>query len=270
MRENNPALNALNALRDLEDEEQTSTSTVSRPLTSIVNGINTCGPIVSALLLSDSNNIDSDIDEMLFAAKSLIQEVSSTLSIEVDDQILSAINAFCIKVVTENWKASQEVYEEWSSAIVQALTYTGISSEYSSYDFSMLSGYELVANIVASSEIFCILQSITSSIDHNHSYELSIKAVFDSVEKAIDKLSQFHIPYEDADLVRHHFTIQAGKIFAAVISCDFKLFESQQRLNAISDDKVSNEFQIGESIRRFSAEMDSFVTAIYVNSRMVN
>lgn len=264
---------ALAALKDIVDDAEHAGSGHEDRIFAIINGIKTCGPIVSAALSTDSMEIDNDIDEMLSSAKRLIDSVSEDIVkivSSISDSEKAAINAFCIRVVSENWRQSQEVYEEWRSAIVQALIKSGISAEYRTTDFASTPGYELAANIIACGDVFCALSQVALHDEVQEVYARCVKELYTAVDKAIEKLTQFHIPYEDADLVRHHFTIQAGRLFVSVINREYRNFKNQQRLSTLSNDEKSISFSYEEIYRHFKSAMDSFVTAIYVNSRMVS
>jgi hypothetical protein len=269
--QDNPALDALKDIVDEPISAQNSMNEVA--IMSIVNGIKTCGPFFSAALTVDSLEIDKDIDEMLSSARKLISDVQSELSrrgINTSDSESAAINAFCIRVISENWEKSQEVFEEWVMPITQALIKIGISAEYRSTDFKTSSGSEITANIIASGDLFNALNK-TQLIPFSEKIYLScVKVLHKACNSAIDKLIQFHIPYEDTDQVRHHIIMQAGRIFVSVIQSEFKHFNDSKRLASISDHHEDSHFSFEEIYRKFNVSMDSFVTAIYVNSRMVS
>lgn len=264
MSNDNPALRAL---REVDG------SSFDEDMRLIINGIKTCGPIISAAINSDSNSIDTDIDDMLTEAQKLITQVLNSTELgasRLKDNEIAAVNAFCIRVVSENWKQSQEVYEEWPKAIVHSLLKSGICAEYRSSEFNTGIGSDLAANIHACSEIFCALLNLPKTFDSTKAYQQLTKQLFHSVDRAIEKLTKFHIPFEDADLIRHHFTIQAGRIFVSVIQREYSIFTNSQRHSALSEDNTKPQFSFEEICRFFSTAMDSFVTSIYVNSRMVN
>lgn len=263
MSTDNPALRALNEVEGSPFEED---------LRLIINGIKTCGPIISAAINSDTSSIDNDIDEMLTEAQKLISQVINSRELsagQLKDNEIAAVNAFCIRVVCQNWKKSQEVYEEWPKAIVQSLLKSGICAEYRASEFRSDIAFDLAANIHACSEIFCALLKLPKYLNSTAAYEQLTKQLFHTVDKAIDKLTKFHIPFEDADLIRHHFTIQAGRIFVSVIEREHYIFTNSQRHSALSDEHNNPQFSFDEVCRFFSIAMDSFVTSIYVNSRMV-
>jgi len=267
----NPALEALQGIVDEHDERNDSIE--NDTLFAIVNGIKTCGPFFSAALSCESIEIDKDIDEMLSSAKMLITDVHSELdrkAIPISDSERAAINAFCIRVIAENWQNSQEIFDEWVLPITRALIKTGISAEYRSSDFNTLPGSEITANIIGSGDIFNALNSDPHIPFDEDVYMKCVKDLHMSCNKAVDKLTQFHIPYEDADQVRHHITIQASRIFVSVIRSEFKHFQDNRRHLSISESKETIAFSFEDIYRRFRTAMDSFVTAIYVNSRMVN
>lgn len=267
----NPALNALKGIVDNHD--QTDGASDDHAIIAIVNGIKTCGPLYAAALCCDSMEIDKDIDEMLAAAKNLITNVNSELynkSVNVTDVETATINAFCIRVISENWKQSQEIFDDWVSPIVSSLVKNGICAEYRSTDFNTLPGSDTAANIVAGGDIFSALNSDFQIPFDLEVYSKCIKELHKSANKAIEKLTQFHIPYEDADQIRHHITIQAGRIFDSVIRRELKHYKNSQRLSSISDSKSNEQIPFEEVFRHFRTSMDSFVSAIYVNSRMVN
>lgn len=271
MNADNPALDALQNL--LEETTPSNPSASPPSITAIVNGIKTCGPMVSAALCWDSIEIDKDIDDMLRAAQKLIAGVKSELvvrRIELSDSEHAAVNAFCIRVVSENWKAAQEVYPDWVTPVVNALLAAGISAEIRSSDFVTPSGSEIAADILACSEIFCALTDSCKLAREPQGYAQSVREVHKAVNKAIDKLTQFHIPYEDADLIRHHVMLQAGRIFNAIVSCENKAHAASQKQVAADPGADSGDFSFDEVLRRFQTAMESFVTSIYVNSRMVN
>jgi hypothetical protein len=258
---------ALLALREVDE------STIDSDMQRIINGIKTCGPIISAAINNDSSSIDSDIDDMLSEAQKLIKQVLSSQELcfnQLKANEIAAINAFCIKVVCENWKQSQEVYEEWPNAIVHSLLKSGICAEYRSSEFKTEAGCDLASNILACGEIFCTLVKLSKSFDSTTIYQTLTKQLFNSVDKAVEKLTKFHIPFEDANLIRHHFTIQAGRIFVSVIEREYSNFTNSQRHSTLSDDNHKPQLSFDEICRFFSTAMDSFVTSIYVNSRMVN
>jgi len=267
----NPALEALKGIVDEHDDQNGCTE--SNALFAIVNGIKTCGPFFSAALSCESMEIDKDIDEMLSSAKMLITDVHSELdrkSISISDSERAAINAFCIRVIADNWQSSQEIFDEWVLPITQALIKTGISAEYRSSDFNTLPGSEITANIIGSGDIFNALNSDPQIPFNDEVYMKCVSDLHVSCNKAVEKLTQFHIPYEDADQVRPHITIQASRIFVSIIRCEFKHFHDNQRLSSISESGDNIQFSFETVYRKFRTAMDSFVTAIYVNSRMVN
>lgn len=265
---------ALDALKELGEENMTSlTKIADSSLPVIVNGIMTCGPIISAALSWDSLEIDKDINEMLNASKNLIAEVLSELqlrSILLTENERAAVNGFCLRVVSENWRKAEEVYDDWTSSIVNSLLAAGISSESGDGTFLTQPGKELSARIFASGRIMCALQveNVFKPIDQL--FPRAIKTLTVSVDKAVSKLTQFHIPYEDAESIHHHLMRQASDIFVSVIARESKIYRTLKKSPAHLDNPNSDEISFDEIVRQYSLSMDSFVTSIYVNSRMVN
>jgi len=267
MKDENPALEALNNLENKNPE------TSPTPLPYIVNGIRTCGPLFAAALSYDSLEIDKDIDEMLDATKSLIESVKTVLvkkGINVSEYENSAINAFCIRVVAENWKTSQEVFESLVDPVVTSLEEQGISAEIGLKEIQTHAGEEITANIIVTGEIFSVLHGHPRLEIENTMCAQCIKEVLKSAKRAVEKLTQFHIPYEDAEAVSGHITLQAGNIFVAILKREIKLFEDNQRRSSMSDENVSNDISFETIFRTYKVAMNGFVDAIYVNSRMVS
>ena len=229
----------------------------------VKNGIRTCGPIVSAALSAPGVRIDDDINKIISAAKALIVDVVSTFkkkSIQLSDHEVSAINAFCIRVVSESWVNSQDMHKGWVDSVVDSLTAAGICAEIEAPPPS-LEGETLAANISSSVEIFCALNSSASIPYLKEAHSECVQILSVSVEEAVNKLSKFNIPYEDTEQIRHHLTIQASKIFASVIRREFNQCHQDEQRTDISYDEICQHFKVA---------MDGFVFSIYTNSKMVN
>lgn len=267
MTETNPAAAAINGI-----SEQSNPSYESLK---ILNGIRTCGPIVSAALSRDVGELDHDIEEMLNAAQKLITDVKAMLhskEIVINDSESAAINSFCIAVISMNWVQSQEIYSDWVNPIVNAITKSDISSEYTTDFKPSPMGDLLTSNIISASEVFTSLSS-NPEMNLTEFFPKAIHEIHQSINKAISKLSTYHVTSENSDQIRHHLTIQSGKIFKAILDREYKnLVENQRRSSINAKNTGSNNetlsFSFDEILRNFNIAMGSFVTAIYTNSRI--
>lgn len=263
----NPALDALRKI----DADRTQPGQASLP--HIVNGIKTCGPLFAAALSFDTTEIDKDIDEMLDATKSLIENVKEILfqkNIGITDFESSAINAFCIRVVAENWKSSQEVFDTLVNPVVASLEEQGLSAELDTREMQTHAGEEVSANIIVTGEIFSILHGCTFLKIESNTCSICLKEVLKASKRAIEKLTQFHIPYEDAEAVSGHITMQAGKVFSSILKREIRLYQENQRYSAMTESTNKEPFSFDNVFRSYHTAMNGFVDAIYANSRMVS
>lgn len=269
----NPALEALDKIISGHDESIEKNADSNSHIESIINGIKTCAPLYAAVLNTESLEIEKDINEMLFQSKKLISDVHKKLKnkgIQITVEETAAINAFCIRVISENWKKSQEIYDEWVNPITQSLLQVGICAEYRSSDLNTQIGHEIIATIIAAGEILNALNSGTRVTFNESDYSTCIKTLNEAVNQAIEKLTQFHIPYEDADQVRHHLTKQSGEIFVSIIHNELDFFKESERQKMVSGGSEKIVFSIGDVCRKFQCRMNTFVTAIFVNSRIAS
>lgn len=261
----NPAAAAINEISG-------AVKTPCRQSSRVLNGIRTCGPIVSAALSRDEGELDHDIEEMLNAAQKLINDVKAELhskNVDTNDDESAAINSFCIAVISMNWTQSQEIYRDWVNPIVNAITKPDISSEYVTDYNSSTDGELLASNIISASEVFTSLSS-NPEMNLTEFFPKAVHEIHQNINKAINKLSNYHVTSESTDLIRHHLTIHAGKIFKAIIDREHRIHVESQRRSSINKDS-NNEvlsFSFEEILRNFDIAMDSFVTAIYTNSRI--
>lgn len=239
----------------------------------VINGLRTCGPLLSAVFSHNSNNHKEDFEEILTDAKSLIETVTSSLEekgIQVDHLKKSGINAFCIKVAAESWINEEEVIPDLSSAITTALVKQGISAELDGVDFDNPKTQSLMTNISAFSAIFAVFKKQSSLKISDDFTAVCMSELSKATERAIRKLEQFHIPLEDTDVVRHHITIEGCNILIAIIERNIENYLDTARRAAVSGSGPGQEFSFEQTGKDFNAAIDVFIQSIYVNSRVID
>jgi len=254
--------------------EMTEDSIPSNTVSSVINGIRTVGPIITAVLSNNSIEIEEDLSELLSGAKKLMDQVNSLMlkiRSELKQNELAAINAVCIKVVSENWRLKQELYDDWAHILVKAMTEPNISTENSQANFSTQEGIDLCAQMTVSAQVLTALKLEYEEPLCEDKYLRAIEKLNESVNQAVDKLTDFHIPYEDAESARSVILTQAGNIFTAVIARESMNHRSYLRRLALEENPLpTEELSLDEMNRQFSVAMNAFVEAVYENSRDVH
>lgn len=243
-------------------------------VSSIINGLRTCGPLFSAIFSKNTNNPRADIQEIISSTKELIDEVIKNLKgqdIELDELKISGINAFCVNVSANNWMHQEEILPNLGVAISDALVTQGISSEIKVSEFENPYTQQLFTNISACAYIFSTIKKY-SQLDIPDSFVAMCMAdITKSTDKSVTKLEQFHIPHQDFDLIRHHITIELCNILIAIMERNIK-----SHIQKIKEESLTGKestlisFSFKQTSDDFLEATNVFIDSIYKNSRIID
>jgi hypothetical protein len=245
----------------------------STAVVKVINGLRTCGPLFSSVFGNNTNDHNEDIATIIGQTKELIDDVMRVLeskNIELDDLKKSGINAFCIKVSAESWSKEEEVIPNLANSIADALIQQGISSEITFSEFENPLTQNLITNISSSAFIFSSINKYKTLQVEQDFVSASMSSLAKATNRAVKKLSEFHIPHEDEDVVRHHIMIEGCNILVSIIDRNITNHLHEIKKSSITGDTVELGFSFEKTNKDFNEAIDVFIQSIYVNSRIID